>query len=273
MINKIYISIPNTYPALCIECDNDGLLFYLYNNMRPYAFLQNEMICQRNQVNIRIEKLQRGYNISFDEKKRYAKDDDHLLRIIGVFVNGMLATENSYIAIHCAVLANEHNNYLFVGASGTGKSTLAAFLSERGFLYYTDDKALINCLSGSINPFEKPIYLRPDGKRVLEETLGVSFDVERVSFGKEIRYSVNRQHNEMNYKKVKIIFLVRNSNNKKSICRLLDIDALKEIIFHMIYVKNMSLNLKSIIHLLPQVECYRLEYDTLFDVEELLQLI
>ena len=75
--------------------------------------------------------------------------------------------DSSVLALHgCAV---EYNNkaFLFLGATTSGKTTLAAYLSGKGFGYITDDCILLDKTNLSIYPYTTPIHLREGGLAIL----------------------------------------------------------------------------------------------------------
>jgi hypothetical protein len=52
------------------------------------------------------------------------------------------------LLLHAAGLANHEQGYLFTGASGTGKSTIADFFADRGALILSDERIIIRKIAG-----------------------------------------------------------------------------------------------------------------------------
>ena len=64
----------------------------------------------------------------------------------------MLARQD-LVWIHAGVAAHEDRAHLFAGPSGQGKSTLVGALLDRGWTYFSDEIAAIDCGSGAVHPF------------------------------------------------------------------------------------------------------------------------
>jgi hypothetical protein len=81
----------------------------------------------------------------------------------------MLARQD-LVWIHAGVAAYEDRAYLFAGPSGQGKSTLVGALIDRGWAYFSDEIAAIDCESGTVHPFPLAPHRRVhDGEFVLLE--------------------------------------------------------------------------------------------------------
>lgn len=69
--------------------------------------------------------------------------------------------QHSYLIVHAAVLARPNGQAVILPAPpGSGKSTLCAALSLRGWRLLSDELTLIDLDSGSIQPFPRPISLK-----------------------------------------------------------------------------------------------------------------
>jgi len=82
---------------------------------------------------------------------------------------GALNSTTGRLLLHAA--AAEHNGdvVLFPGPQGSGKSTLVAALVQAGFRYVSDEIAAIDPDAGVVDPYPKPISLRPGSWRLLPE--------------------------------------------------------------------------------------------------------
>lgn len=70
-----------------------------------------------------------------------------------------IETATSVVAVHAAVLVRDDAALLLVGKSGTGKTTLALRLIEKGWEYFSDDLAVIDRSSRRVLPFPKPLKI------------------------------------------------------------------------------------------------------------------
>ncbi len=76
---------------------------------------------------------------------------------------------------HAAALSRGGRAVLLVGATGAGKSTLAAWLALRGFAYLTDELIFLPSGSLHIQPFIRPINLKAPSLEVLPQLKGEAF--------------------------------------------------------------------------------------------------
>lgn len=65
------------------------------------------------------------------------------------------------VAIHAGAVAYRGSAILLPGPSRAGKSTLVAELVRRGFVYFSDEYALID-REGRVHPYPRPLMLRKD---------------------------------------------------------------------------------------------------------------
>lgn len=67
---------------------------------------------------------------------------------------------HQFAIVHSAVLERNGKGIIFPGTPGSGKSTLCAALTCRGWRLLSDEMALISLESGQIHPFPRPIGLK-----------------------------------------------------------------------------------------------------------------
>jgi hypothetical protein len=71
------------------------------------------------------------------------------------------------LGLHAAALARDERGILVVGPSGAGKSTLAAALVAAGCDYLTDEAAFVDLGDLTLEPYPKPVSLRPGSLSLL----------------------------------------------------------------------------------------------------------
>lgn len=71
------------------------------------------------------------------------------------------------LALHGAAVEWRGGCYLFLAATTSGKTTLTAYLTERGFGFLTDDCILLDRESLCVHPDAEPLHLRDGGLEVL----------------------------------------------------------------------------------------------------------
>ena len=67
--------------------------------------------------------------------------------LVEVCLLSRMAREGTLL-FHAAGLSSREQGYLFTGASGTGKSTIADFFAERGALILSDERIIIRKIAG-----------------------------------------------------------------------------------------------------------------------------
>jgi len=72
-------------------------------------------------------------------------------------------------ALHAGGVSRGNKAYIFCAPTTTGKTTLTAYLAERGMAYISDDCVFINMHDFTVSPCHMPIHLREGGYTVLRE--------------------------------------------------------------------------------------------------------
>jgi len=77
--------------------------------------------------------------------------------------------DDSVLALHGSAVEWGGRAYLFLADTGSGKTTLASYLTSSGFGYITDDCILIDRDSFQVHPYTCSVHLRDGGLDVLEK--------------------------------------------------------------------------------------------------------
>jgi hypothetical protein len=81
-------------------------------------------------------------------------------------LNAIAAASRDHVQLHGACVAGPLGaGVLLVGGSGAGKSTLAAACLRIGLAYLSDEVAAIDCRTGRLEPYARPLVL--DGERLV----------------------------------------------------------------------------------------------------------
>ena len=80
--------------------------------------------------------------------------------------------------LHCASLSLRDRGVLISAASGTGKTTLAVALAQRGWTYQSDEAVALTNKDFTVDGFPKPLMIKPGGGDLISglETARVSLD-------------------------------------------------------------------------------------------------
>ncbi len=112
----------------------------------------------------------RRYSIWGDGEELFKnRGRDEVLPYIEWGINWcVIAAHAGYLQFHAATLARDGQAVIFVGPSGTGKSTLAAGLLARGWQYLSDEFALIDPDTLLVHPFPKALCVKAGSFDVVE---------------------------------------------------------------------------------------------------------
>ena len=94
--------------------------------------------------------------------------------------------DDSGLAFHAAAVCTGDTGVLIPGQSGAGKSTLAVWLATRGFNYLTDELVHVPLGTNKIEAFTRPINLKQNGCRMLEEEFHIRDTGERILKNKRL---------------------------------------------------------------------------------------
>jgi hypothetical protein len=96
-----------------------------------------------------------------EERKIYCGASKHALAYIltNTILFECIVDNSDHQALHAAALTHGNTCILLPGKSGSGKSSLAAWLTARGSTYLTDELVLLSG-DGVIHPFTRPLSLR-----------------------------------------------------------------------------------------------------------------
>lgn len=76
---------------------------------------------------------------------------------------------HQFAIVHSAVVEKNGKGFIFPGTPGSGKSTLCAALTCRGWRLLSDEMALISLKNGKIHPFPRPIALKNASIDIIRE--------------------------------------------------------------------------------------------------------
>ena len=108
------------------------------------------------------------------EKQIYFGDSKQLLAqfLINEILYDCIVSNTSNQAIHAAALSSGGKGLLLPGTSGSGKSSLAAWLTASGMNYLTDELVFLS-RKGFMNPITRPICLKQPSYEALQKRLPI----------------------------------------------------------------------------------------------------
>lgn len=85
-------------------------------------------------------------------------------------LNWVIASQaHDYLIIHAAVAVRNGQAIILPGRPGSGKSTLSAWLSWRGWQVFSDELAMISLEDGLVHPLPRPVSLKEQSISIIAE--------------------------------------------------------------------------------------------------------
>lgn len=80
--------------------------------------------------------------------------------LINEIIYDCIINNSNELAVHAAAFSIGDRGIIFPGKSGSGKSSIAAWLTVKGFTFLTDELVLLS-REGRMRPFTRPLSLKP----------------------------------------------------------------------------------------------------------------
>ncbi len=118
------------------------------------------------------------------EKQIYYGDSKQLLAhfLINEIFYDCIVSNTSHQAVHAAAVSSSRKSLLLPGKSGSGKSSLAAWLTASGMTYLTDELVLLSP-KGCVHPITRPICLKQPSYAAIKERLTI--DEKNILLGRD----------------------------------------------------------------------------------------
>lgn len=144
----------------------------------------------------------RGARLEQDGNKLYSGDCRTTLArtLVEKTLYSLVDKDDSGLAFHAAAVCSGDTGVLIPGHSGAGKSTLAVWLATRGFNYLTDELVHIPLGTSRIEAFTRPINLKQNGYRMLEEEFDIRDTEDRILTNKRLSIVPHRMLNPRHQK-------------------------------------------------------------------------
>lgn len=165
--NKLCVEIFANKVFLKINLHDTKIdLFKYFNNITEYDEINESEI--ENVVYITEEKNGNVIKISTNliENDYYLKTENKNLKQIELelfdYLNQLIriALKKDFYFLHASMVEKNHEGFIIIGKTHSGKSTIAINLLGYGYNYVTDDIVGINKKSGEVIGINKPIYIR-----------------------------------------------------------------------------------------------------------------
>lgn len=140
-----------------IRCECERALALVKRNFSAALSSPSDQAAACYQINAHAE----GWALVLGTQRVIAADAADLLYLIErQLVLDLQAARADLLFVHAAVLGDENGAILLVAPSGTGKSTTALALAERGLRYLSDELAPVDVERGVVHPYPHALCLK-----------------------------------------------------------------------------------------------------------------
>lgn len=176
---------------------------------------------------------------------------------------------SNILTLHAASVTHNASAYIFAASTGSGKTTLTAYLSESGCGYISDDETRIDMTSLRVHSDPKPLHLREESIPVLRNCgIDITVPVTVTEAFRRIVYLPD----SFAYGDFPIgeLFFIRRDKSENSCESVKPVEAVQLIIQNLISPDvDMSACLRCAIKLAPK--CHKLVYSDMRYVKEALK--
>lgn len=216
-------------------------------------------------INIEIEQFRDSFVVSCQNKQVQTTLPVQTLQNI-IFENTVY--KPGVMPLHAGGAEIGGKAFIFIAATGTGKTTLISYLSEKGYPYISDDKVLIDMDTLNVLIDIQPVHLRPESIPVLQ-SYGCKINGNEVNIGNSRRIVYTPKNVVSRDLPVGGLFFIERSESVNSCTNIPKAEAVQLLMQNqMIHDGHNSNYLKCAIKLADK--CKRLVYSDMRYVAELL---
>ncbi len=244
---------PDVYPV--IQC--------ITNSYFPFSSLGDSFTRTPNDLILNIN----NYSILFDNKRNIGiyVTPDNLYRTLMRHIQNNLLINDGYGILHGSAVVHNNKSILFLGASGTGKTTLVSYLNyEESMPCIADDILVIDTTYNRVFSSRSCFHLRKSTLSLLPSLK----DLRPQNYYSEIinRYilNYNNTNNNVSYP-IDYIFILNRSNDLSSIPSIKVCNDIEEIIINAFCPYALKANILSANHIFSKNSIYELFYGKLDD--------
>jgi len=258
-MDKIRIIRPKYIENIVIESNSLELIEHIKEFYGEYAVPAGD-----DSPSIIINEVEGKAEISYSNERVVC--DDALLSL-SEYLFDHTEIESDYFAMHAGAVEFGGKAYIFTAPTGTGKTTLTAYLLSKGFGYITDDCALIEKSTMNVFPYSKPLHLRDGGMLVLKDSR-IELDTKQIVRRYVDRYVWTPQNTIECELPLAGIFFLNRQTGENSVKKLSQKEAIAELMISPITHFEIDMNYLAFLKKLADVGCERIVYDDMSFVEE-----
>ena len=249
---------PKTNEIFRINTTNEALLSYF---SRVYCVVAPEGQ-QAGEIHTIVLK-NNDTELIIDHKLILVKKVDVAILLINRYIRSRITFIDNWNAYHASSVVIGKKTFMLMGASGTGKTTLAAYLNMMfGVPILTEDMTIINCNNCEIVPLNVELALRKDSVKLLSDKYGC--DIQEICGHQNNRfiYIPSTEGKMCNYNFVHACFVLHREPGRRRVEK-------KKIDSSLVFVKNSYCpqnvwsNIQLAQKLYDQIDVFELYYDDL----------
>lgn len=159
---RLHIQLPYHEDSYTVDTECEEIISAL---RITYGKFCNTLDCEGLYV-YRINRDGEAYKLTYNGHKR---NTDTPLQILhnAMFTHKKISP--GIFALHAGGVEWGGKAYIFCAATSTGKTTLTAYLTQKGLNYIADDCVFVNMNDLMVYPCHTPIHLRDGGYKVLRD--------------------------------------------------------------------------------------------------------
>lgn len=130
-----------------------------------FAHLQAAARSPNHTIVVQEDGCSEKFSIQCDGTKRFSslRRDDCLFVLLGEVVHALITDLDSGVALHSGAVLFGDQGILLPGATGAGKSSLTAWLADRGFSYLTDECVVLRPQVPYFSALARPLVMKDRG--------------------------------------------------------------------------------------------------------------
>jgi hypothetical protein len=161
-MEEIIIAFHPFGKAVRMKTNDDEIIFLIHHLYKNFIIEEDELQTDTNELLLNNCGTGQDYEVFRNGIKiQHARDKLEIITGLNEFIiHQHLNVGDNHWAVHAGVIEVKGNAFLFVAQTGSGKSTLTAFLTLKGYGYLSDDIGIIQCDDFSVIPCPTSMKLR-----------------------------------------------------------------------------------------------------------------
>lgn len=198
--------------------------------------------------------------------------------LVGEVLRHLIHENDHSIALHAALVSDEHGALLLPAVSGSGKTLIAAWFTNQGFHYHTDEAATINLTNGKLRAFTRPLSVKSHGLMAVDTLLNLKEHEAHIIRSRHATLIPRRLLNPNPAPDIPplraIIFPRFQANKPGSMTPISSAEAGMTLMCSNVNARNLARHgFGHVTQLVREVPAFRLNYSAYYELPELLKVL